>query len=327
MATWKLAPALAAGNCVVLKPSSFTPASSMELIKEIADLLPPGVVNVVNGTGSTVGQWVLDHPGITKLSFTGSTEVGRTVGHAAAEKIIPATLELGGKSAGIYFGDIPDEKFGDAVACGVQNILMLAGQGCSLQSRILVEDTIYDKYVEALASVFTGFKVGMPWEEDAQMGAIAYQSHMESILGYIDSGIKQGARLVCGGHRITNPPFDKGLFIEPTIFADVDNKMRIAQEEIFGPVVVVIKFHGEQEAIEIANDSVYGLGGGVFAGDLAKAIRVAEAVRTGTVTINGALSNPAGGAFGGFKESGIGRENYKTTLDHFSQLKTIHFPL
>lgn len=325
MACWKMAPALAAGNCMVIKPSSYTPISTMELIKLIADLLPPGVVNIVNGKGSIVGQWLLDHPGISKLSFTGSTEVGIQVGKAAAERLIPATLELGGKSAGIYFADIPQAEMGKAIAAAVQNVLMMAGQGCALQTRILVQEPLYDFFVEQCATIFKSMKVGMPWDPTAQMGAITYEAHMKSVLNYIEIGKKEGARLVCGGNRMTTGELAKGYFIEPTLFADVDNNMRIAQEEIFGPVACFIKFKDEADAIRIANDSQYGLGGGIWSGDLACALRVAHAVRTGSITINGGDGPMAGAAFGGFKKSGLGRESYKTTLDHFSLLKSITY--
>jgi acyl-CoA reductase-like NAD-dependent aldehyde dehydrogenase len=323
MACWKMAPALAAGNTIVIKPSSYTPISTMELIKLIAELLPPGVVNVVNGGGSTVGNWLIEHEGIDKLSFTGSTEVGVQIGIAAAKKLIPVTLELGGKSAGIYFDDIPNMQ--EAIGACTMNVLNLAGQGCALQTRILVQETIYDSFVEQLANVFRNFKVGLPWDPEAQMGAIAYKSHMESVLRYIELGKQEGARLVCGGRRITEGELGAGYYIEPTLFADVSNDMRIAREEIFGPVACVIKFKDEAEAIKIANDSEYGLGGGVWTGDLARGLRVAHAIRTGTVTINGAAFHMAGAAFGGYKKSGLGRESYKTTLDHFSELKTINY--
>jgi len=202
---------------------------------------------------------------------------------------------------------------------------MMAGQGCALQTRILVQDRIYDDFVAKLAEIFRGYKVGLPWDPKARMGAITYEAHMMSILNYIEIGSKEGARLVCGGKRIVLGELEKGYYIEPTVFADVDNNFRIAQEEIFGPVACVIKFKDEADAIRIANDSRYGLSGGVWSGDLARALRVAHSVRTGTVNINGAVVPLAGGAFGGFKQSGIGRESYKTTLDHFSQLKTINY--
>jgi acyl-CoA reductase-like NAD-dependent aldehyde dehydrogenase len=307
-----------------MKPSSFTPVGTMEVLKLVADLLPPGVFNVINGKGSKTGQFLMDHPGISKLSFTGSTEVGIQVGLAAAKRLIPATLELGGKSAGIYFADVVPDMLEEALSSAAF-MLFMTGQGCALQTRCLVEEPIYDMFVDKLAEIFRNYKVGMPWDTSAQMGSIAYEAHMHSVLRYIDIGKKEGARLVCGGGRITAGEMGKGFFIEPTLFADVDNSMKIAQEEIFGPVLCVIKFKDEADAIRIANDSVYGLGGGVMSGDLAKALRVASAVRTGTMTVNNAATHLAGAAFGGFKQSGLGRESYKTTLDHFIEIKTINF--
>jgi acyl-CoA reductase-like NAD-dependent aldehyde dehydrogenase len=326
MDLWKMAPALAAGNCIVIKPSSFTPVGTMEMLKVIGDLFPPGVVNVVNGKGSETGQYVLDHPQINKLSFTGSTEVGISVGLAAAKRIIPATLELGGKSAGIYFADIPQEELPSAIAQIVFNATLMSGQVCAMQSRVLVEAPLYDAIVDAVSSALKGVKVGPPWQEDSQMGPVSYESHMNSILKYIDIGKKEGAILSTGGNRLIEGELAKGYFIAPTVFSGVDNSMRIAQEEIFGPVLSFIKFSGEEEAIEIANDTPYGLSGGVFTGDLRKGLRVAEAVRTGEMAINAAPSRLMSGApFGGYKNSGIGRENYKTTLDAFSMIKRISF--
>lgn len=324
---WKLAPALAAGNCVVLKPSSYTPLGALEMMKTIGDLLPPGVFNIVNGKGSTTGQYVLDHPGIDKLSFTGSTDIGKSVGIAAAQRIIPATLELGGKSPGIYFADIREEDMPKAIENIVSNASFNAGQICAMQSRVLVEEPVYDMFVKQVTSKLKEIKIGPPWDDDAQMGPVAYKDHMESVLEYIKIGQEEGARLAYGGKRVTEGELSKGYYIEPTIFADVDNSMRIAQEEIFGPVICFIKFKDEEDAIRIANDSVYGLSGGVFSGDLAKALRVSEGVRTGNMFVNGLFPKSVGGApFGGYKNSGIGRECYITTLDAFSQIKMIAFP-
>lgn len=324
---WKLAPALAAGNCVVLKPSSYTPVGTMELVKLIGDLLPPGVLNVVNGKGSTTGQFLLDHPGLDKLTFTGSTAVGVSVGAAAARRVIPATLELGGKSAGIYLADISADDMPRAIETIVSNAVTNSGQVCAMQSRVLVEDSLYDTLVERVAERLRAVRVGPPWREDVQMGPVAHRDQLNTVLEYISLGRREGARLVTGGERLTQGELAAGFYIAPTLFADVDNAMRIAQEEIFGPVLSFIRFRDEQDAIRIANDSRYGLSGGVFTGDLRKALRVAEAVRTGTMRINGAAGRTMGGsAFGGYKASGIGRECYRTTLDAFSQLKTIAFP-
>ncbi|MCD7946694.1 MAG: aldehyde dehydrogenase family protein [Oscillospiraceae bacterium] len=323
---WKLAPALAAGDCIVLKPSSYAPIGSMEALKLIADLLPPGVLNVVNGKGATTGQYVLDHPGIDKLSFTGSTDVGVSVGLAAAKRIIPATLELGGKSAGIYFADIPEADMPNAIQAIVMNAIVNSGQICAMQSRVLVEEPLYDRMVEQVSAALNGIQVGPPWQEDAMMGSLAYEAQLNKALSYIEIGQKEGARLVTGGKRLTDGERAKGYFMAPTVFADVQNSMRLAQEEIFGPVLSFIRFNGEEEAIRIANDSKYGLSGGVFTGDLKKGLRVAQAVRTGEMSVNGAPSRSmGGGAFGGYKASGIGREGYRSTLDAFCQLKRISF--
>lgn len=324
---WKLAPALAAGNCVVLKPSSFTPVGTMEFMKLIDGVLPPGVLNVVNGRGSITGQALLEHPGIDKLTFTGSTSVGMSVGLAAARRVIPATLELGGKSAGIYFADMDEQDLSRAVDVIASGALVNSGQVCAMQSRVLVEEPLYDTLVERVAERLRSAGVGAPWREGMQMGPVANREQMNSILEYVSIGRQEGARLVTGGERLTQGELASGFYIAPTLFADVDNAMRIAQEEIFGPVLSFIRFRDEQDAIRIANDSRYGLSGGVFTGDLRKALRVAEAVRTGTMRINGAAGRTMGGsAFGGYKASGIGRECYRTTLDAFSQLKTIAFP-
>jgi acyl-CoA reductase-like NAD-dependent aldehyde dehydrogenase len=322
----KLAPALAAGNCIVIKPSSIAPVYTLELAKTIGELLPPGVLNVVPGPGSTTGQYVLDHPGIDKLSFTGSTEVGHNVALAAAKRIIPATLELGGKSAGIFFADMPQDYFGAAIGAAAGQAAFNAGQICAQESRLLIQDSIYDAFVEGVAKAFGGMKPGAPWDSTATMGPLSYPGQMEKVLGYVEIGKKEGARLVCGGERATEGELAKGNFIKPTLFADVRPDMRIAQEEIFGPVLSAIKFKDEAEAIEIANGTRYGLSGSVHTGDMAKALRVCAGVRTGTISVNGYTGRSiGGGAFGGFKDSGIGRENYITTLDAFSQLKTINF--
>ncbi len=324
---WKLAPALAAGNCVVLKPSSFTPVGTMEFVKLIEDLLPPGVLNVVNGRGSITGQALLDHPGIDKLTFTGSSSVGISVGLAAARRVIPATLELGGKSAGIYFADMSEQELAQAVDTIVSGALVNSGQICAMQSRILVEEPLYETLVEKVAERLRTAKLGAPWQDGVQMGPVAHREQMNTVLDYISLGKQEGARLVTGGERQCEGTLASGFYIAPTLFADVENSMRIAQEEIFGPVLCFIRFRNEQEAVDIANDSKYGLSGGVFSGDLRKALRVAESVRTGTMRINGVSGRTMGGvAFGGYKASGIGRECYKTTLDAFSQLKTISFP-
>ena len=326
MAAWKLAPALAAGCTIVLKPSSETSLSVLALFDLInqASILPPGVVNVITGRGSKAGQFLLDHPNVQKLAFTGSTEIGRTVYKAAQEKLIPATLELGGKSANIFFDDC---QWDLAMDGAMKGILFNQGQVCCAGSRIFVQEGIYDKFVAELAERFQKVKVGLPWEKDTQMGTQIDDRQVKKILEYVKIGIDEGARLVTGGHKIETPELAKGNFIEPTIFADVRNDMRIAQEEIFGPVVVIIPFKTEEDVIAMANDSEYGLGGAVWTRDINRAIRVARSVETGRMWVNTYNDIPAGAPFGGYKLSGIGRETDKTTMRHYMQTKNIFINL
>lgn len=320
MAAWKIAPALATGNAIVFKPSTPTSLSVLALMELIDDILPPGLINVVTGSGSVTGNAILQHEGIKKLAFTGSTEVGYDVARAASDKLIPATLELGGKSADIFFPDINWEKALEGAALGC---LWNAGQVCCAGSRILVHEDIYDEFVERLKAVFENVRVGLPWEADTMMGANISEDQMKKILGYVEVGRTEGARLVTGGQRVTSDGLENGYFIAPTMFADVDNSMRIAQEEIFGPVVVVIKFKDEEDAIRIANDSDYGLGGAVWTKDINRAIRVARAVETGRMWINTYGATPAHIPFGGYKKSGLGRETHLMMMDHYSNVKSI----
>lgn len=320
MAAWKLAPALAAGCCVVLKPSSQTSLSVLELVKLIEGILPSGVLNVITGKGSKSGNYMLEHKGFRKLAFTGSTEVGLNIARAAADKLIPATLELGGKSANIFFSDCDWDMAMDGVQLG---ILFNQGQVCCAGSRVFVQDDIYDRFVEEAAKAFSRVKVGMPWEKDVQMGSLVDASQMKKVLSYVDIGVKEGATVACGGKRIMDNGLDKGYFMEPTLLTNVDNHMRVAQEEIFGPVAVVIRFKTEDEVVRMANDSVYGLGGAVWTRDINRAIRVARAVETGRMWVNTYNAIPAGAPFGGYKQSGIGRETHKVILDHYSQMKNI----
>lgn len=320
MAAWKLAPALAAGCTVVIKPSSHTSLSLLELGKILADILPPGVVNIVTGKGSQSGQYILDHPGFSKLAFTGSTEVGLDVYKAASSRLIPATLELGGKSANIFFDDA---KWDMALDGAMLGILFNQGQVCCAGSRIFVQDTIYDKFVEELAKLFEQVKVGLPWEESTQLGAQIYEAQVEKVLQYVEIAKQEGARVIAGGERVTEGELAKGCFVRPTLIVDATNDMRVAREEIFGPVAVVIKFHSEEEVVAMANDSIYGLGGGVWTRDINRAIRVARAIETGRMWVNTYNSIPAGAPFGGYKQSGIGRETHKVMLEHYSQMKNI----
>lgn len=320
MAAWKLAPVLAASDCTVLKPSKEAGLSLLELARLTQDILPPGVLNVITGAGSKTGQYLLEHPCFSKLAFTGSTEVGRDVGLAAADKLIPATLELGGKSANIYFDDCNFEQAVDGAQLG---ILFNQGQVCCAGSRIFVQDTFYDKFVPALVEAFNKVKVGMPWNDDTQMGAQINDSQLKKILGYIDVAKKEGCTVLCGGEAATEGELAKGAFMKPTLITDVTNDMRIAQEEIFGPVAVVIKFHDEAEVIRMANQSLYGLGGAVWTKDITRAIRIARAVQTGRMWVNTYNQIPEGAPFGGYKMSGIGRETHKMILNHYTQVKNI----
>ena len=320
MAAWKLAPALAAGCTVVIKPSSHTSLSLLVLGDILKEILPPGVVNIVTGKGSKSGQYILDHPGFSKLAFTGSTEVGLDVYKAASERLIPATLELGGKSANIFFEDANWKQALDGAMLG---ILFNQGQVCCAGSRIFVQDTIYDKFVAELSALFDKVKVGLPWEESTQLGSLIYEAQVEKVLSYVELAKEEGARIAAGGVRVTDGELGKGCFIRPTLIVDATNDMRVAREEIFGPVAVVIKFHSEDEVIKQANDSLYGLGGGVFTQNLNRAIRVARAIETGRMWVNTYNSIPAGAPFGGYKQSGIGRETHKVILEHYTQMKNI----
>lgn len=320
MAAWKLAPALAAGNCIVFKPSSTTSLSVLTLVKLIGHLLPPGVLNVVTGGGSRSGQYMLDHPGFRKLAFTGSTEVGLDVAKAAADKLIPATLELGGKSANIYFDDCKWDMAIDGLQLG---ILFNQGQVCCAGSRVFVQEGIYDKFVEAAVKAFNSVNVGDPLDPNTQMGAQVDQGQLRKIMSYVNLAKEEGATIACGGEPYTDGACANGSFMKPTLIVDATNDMRVAQEEIFGPVAVVIKFKTEEEVIAMANDSVYGLGGAVWTRDINRAIRVARGVETGRMWVNTYNQIPSGAPFGGYKQSGIGRETHKVILEHYTQQKNI----
>ena len=317
MAAWKLAPLIAAGDTCVFKPSSETSLSILEFIRLIAPLLPKGIINVVTGKGSKAGEFVRTHKGLDKLAFTGSTEVGRGIALAAAQKIIPATLELGGKSANIIFDDCDFDVAIDGVQLG---ILFNQGQVCCAGSRIFVQEGIYDKFVPALVEKFKRIKVGDPLDPNTQMGCQINKKQADKILEYVKIGVEEGAKIAVGGKRHSAGE----AFVEPTLLVDVRNDMRVAQEEIFGPVGVVIKFKDQDELVRMANDSLYGLGGAVFTRDIAKALPVARLLETGRVWVNPYTQIHAGAPFGGYKESGIGRETHKMILDHYTQTKNIY---
>ncbi|HEY4544313.1 MAG TPA: aldehyde dehydrogenase family protein [Tissierellaceae bacterium] len=320
MAAWKLAPVLATGCCTVFNPSSSTSLSVLALAELIQDVLPKGVFNVVTGSGSKTGQAILDHPDISKLAFTGSTEVGRKVGLAAAEKLIPSTLELGGKSAHIFFPDLNEEKALESIQMG---IVYNQGQVCSAGSRLFIHEDIYDEFLPKVVDLFENVVVGDPLDPKSEMGTLISEKQLNKVKNYIDIGVKEGAKIATGGNRITDNNLDKGFFLQPTLLVDVTNDMTVAQEEIFGPVAVVIKFKDEQEVIDMANDSDYGLGGGVWTQDINRAFRVAKSIQTGRMWVNTYNQLPAGAPFGGYKDSGIGRETHKSVMNHYSQVKNI----
>ncbi len=320
MAAWKLAPVLASGCCTVFKTSSTTPLSVLEFARLVQDVIPAGVFNVITGSGSKSGQYMLDHPGFRKLAFTGSTEVGRNVALAAAQKLIPATLELGGKSANIFFEDCDWEMAMDGLQMG---ILFNQGQVCCAGSRVFVQESIYDRFVEEAVKRFNKVKVGLPWEEETQMGSQIDRRQMEKILKYVEIGKAEGAKVLCGGVQAKEGELEKGCFLRPTLLGDVTNDMRIAQEEIFGPVACIIKFKTEEEVLAMANDSAYGLGGAVWTRDINRALRVSRGVETGRMWVNTYNAIPEGAPFGGCKASGIGRETHKVILEHYTQMKNI----
>lgn len=320
MAAWKLAPVLAAGCCTVFKPSSTTSLSVLAFAELVQDILPPGVFNVVTGSGSKAGNYILEHKGFRKLAFTGSTEVGLDVARAAADKLIPSTLELGGKSANIYFPDCKWDMAMDGLQLG---ILFNQGQVCCAGSRVFVHEDIYDKFIEDAVAAFNKVKVGMPWEADTQMGSQINEGQVKKILGWIEEAKSEGARVICGGERAAEGALANGCFMKPTLIVDVTNDMKVAQEEIFGPVACVIKFKDEDEVIRMANDNRYGLGGAVWTRDLNRAIRVCRGIETGRMWVNTYNAIPAGAPFGGYKDSGIGRETHKVILEHYTQMKNI----
>lgn len=320
MAAWKLAPVLAAGCCSVLKPSSSTSLSVLVLVELIKDVVPAGVINIITGSGSKAGNYILEHKGFRKLAFTGSTEIGQDIARAAAERLIPATLELGGKSANIFFSDCKWDMAMDGLQLG---ILFNQGQVCCAGSRVFVQEDIYDRFVEEAIERFNQVKVGLPWEDGVQMGAQINEGQLKKILGWIEEAKQEGAIVACGGERAVEGELANGFFMKPTLLVNVTNDMKVAQEEIFGPVACIIKFRDEEEVIQMANDSRYGLGGAVWTRDINRAIRVSRAIETGRMWVNTYNSIPAGAPFGGYKESGIGRETHKVMLDHYTQMKNI----
>jgi aldehyde dehydrogenase len=325
MATWKLAPALAAGNCVVLKPAEQTPLSVLVLAELIADLLPPGVLNIVNGFGLEAGKPLASSPRIAKIAFTGETTTGRLIMQYASENIIPVTLELGGKSPNIFFADVmrEDDEFVDKALEGFAMFALNQGEVCTCPSRALVQRSIYDRFMERAVKRVEAIRQGDPYEMSTMIGAQASNDQYEKILSYIDIGKKEGAKVLTGGAANKLPgDLAGGYYIKPTVF-EGHNKMRIFQEEIFGPVVSVTPFDDEKDALEIANDTLYGLGSGVWTRDLNRAYRFGRGIKAGRVWTNCYHAYPAHAAFGGYKKSGIGRETHKMMLDHYQQTKNV----
>lgn len=325
MAAWKIAPALAAGNCIVLKPAEQTPVSIMVVMELIQDLLPAGVLNIVNGYGIEVGKPLATNKRIAKIAFTGSTAVGRQIMQYATENIIPVTLELGGKSPNVFFEDVmdQDDEFLDKAIEGLVMFALNSGEICTCPSRALIQESIYDKFMERAIERVKAIKVGNPLDTDVMMGAQASNEQKEKILSYIQLGKEEGAEcLIGGGENNLGEGLEKGNYIQPTVFKG-HNKMRIFQEEIFGPVLGVTTFKDFDEAMEMANDTLYGLGAGVWSrsGDLA--YRAGRAIQAGRVWTNTYHQYPAGAAFGGYKLSGIGRENHAMMLDHYQQTKCL----
>ena len=326
MATWKLAPALAAGNCVVLKPAEQTPASIMVMMEMIGDLLPKGVVNIVSGFGLEAGKPLASSKRIKKIAFTGETTTGRLIMQYASQNLIPITLELGGKSPNIFFEDVmaKDDDFFDKCLEGFAMFTLNQGEVCTCPSRVLVQESIYDKFMEKAIARTKAVKQDNPLKMETMIGAQASLEQMEKIKSYLDLGKKEGAKVLCGGNVAKiNSGLEKGNYIEPTIF-EGNNSMRIFQEEIFGPVVSVTKFKDEAEALQIANDTLYGLGAGVWTRNGNIAYRMGREIQAGRVWTNCYHAYPAHAAFGGYKQSGIGRETHKMMLNHYRQVKNLH---
>lgn len=322
MAAWKIAPALAAGNCIVLKPAEQTPASILVLIELIQDILPKGVLNIVNGMGEEVGKALVTSPRIAKIAFTGSTEVGQLIMGYASQNLIPVTLELGGKSPNVFFADVmdKDDEFLDKALEGFTMFALNQGEVCTCPSRALIHESIADKFLQKAIERVKNIKLGHPLDTDTMVGAQASQEQQQKILGYIQKGQDEGATLLTGGQAIQT--VDGGYYIEPTIFQG-DNHLAIFQDEIFGPVLSVTTFKDFDEAMRIANDTMYGLGAGVWSRDGTTAYRAGRAIAAGRVWTNCYHIYPAHAAFGGYKKSGIGRETHKMMLDHYQQTKNL----
>jgi aldehyde dehydrogenase len=325
MAIWKLAPALAAGNCVVLKPAEQTPMAIMVLMDVLEGIVPPGVINVVNGFGVEAGKPLAQNKRIAKIAFTGETTTGRLIMQYASENIIPVTLELGGKSPNIFFADVAAEEddFFDKALEGFTMFALNQGEVCTCPSRALVHESIYDRFVDAAIRRVEKIKMGSPLDMSTMIGAQASNDQLEKILSYIDIGKQEGAKVLTGGGRVDlGGDLSGGFYVKPTVL-EGHNKMRVFQEEIFGPVLSLTRFKDDAEALSIANDTLYGLGAGIWTRDITRAYRFGRAIKAGRVWTNCYHLYPAHAAFGGYKQSGIGRENHKMMLDHYQQTKNM----
>ncbi len=324
MAAWKVAPAIAAGNCVVLKPAEQTPISILVMMDLIKDVVPKGVINVVNGFGLEAGKPLATHPDIRKIGFTGETTTGRLIMQYASENIIPVTLELGGKSPNIFFESVcdKDDEFLDKAIEGLVLFAFNQGEVCTCPSRALIQESIYDKFMEKCLKRIEAIKMGDPMESDTMMGAQASKEQYEKILNYIDIGKQEGAELLIGGTKFENEAHPEGFYIKPTLFKG-HNKMRIFQEEIFGPVLSVTTFKDEDEAMEIANDTIYGLGAGVWSRDVHQVQKFSRGVEAGRIWVNCYHAYPAHASFGGYKKSGIGRETHMMMLNNYRHTKNV----
>jgi len=325
MAVWKLAPALAAGNCIVLKPAEQTPMSIMVLMDIIGDLLPPGVLNVVNGFGIEAGKPLAQNKRIAKIAFTGETTTGRLIMQYATENLIPVTLELGGKSPNIFFGDVmnEDDDFLDKAVEGFTMFALNQGEICTCPSRALIQESIYDKFMEKCVARVQAIRAGSPLDMSTMIGAQASNDQLEKILSYFDIGRGEGAKVLVGGERAQlDGELGGGYYVQPTILQG-HNKMRVFQEEIFGPVVAATTFKDDADALSVANDTLYGLGAGVWTRDGTRAYRIGRGIHAGRVWTNCYHAYPAHAAFGGYKQSGIGRETHKMMLEHYQQTKNL----
>ncbi len=325
LAMWKIAPALAMGNSIVLKPASDTPLGSLLLAQLAVEAgIPKGVLNVVAGKGSEAGEALVRHPDVNKIAFTGSTEVGKTIMKQAADTVKKVTLELGGKSAAIV---MPDADLEVAIPGILFGVFFHSGQVCESGTRLIVHESIYDTVIEQLVHKTEDIKLGDPMQMSTGMGPLVSKKQLDTVLSYIESGKEEGARLVCGGKRAEGKDLENGYFVEPTIFADVTNDMKIAREEIFGPVLCVMKYSDEKEAVAMANDSIYGLAGGIWSRDVNKANELALQMEAGTIWINDWHMFRNDAPFGGYKQSGIGRELGTAAFDEYTQTKHIHTSL